>query len=152
MFLVTSIGGYFSANCTDLYKCNNNMKMQWRMQFDLSLPVPMPLSTAPSLTPEALVLLVGALWGAKLGRNRHLYGTTEDRLIAVICGSSCNRYKICCRLTRRSYCRKALLQVCWITAAAGLHPWDKLLGKVIRTYKEQCGNSSASRHRSLALY
>ncbi|TNN47112.1 hypothetical protein EYF80_042678 [Liparis tanakae] len=39
----------------------------------LLLPEPIPLSTAPSLTPEALlVLLVGALWGARLGRNRHL--------------------------------------------------------------------------------
>lgn len=34
----------------------------------------MPLSTAPSLTPEELVLLLGALWGARLGRNRHLVG------------------------------------------------------------------------------
>lgn len=34
----------------------------------------MPLSTAPSLTPEELVLLLGPLWGARLGRNRHLVG------------------------------------------------------------------------------
>lgn len=38
----------------------------------------MPLSTAPSLTPEELVLLLGALWGARLGRNRHLVGATGD--------------------------------------------------------------------------
>lgn len=37
----------------------------------------MPLTTAPSLTPEELVLLLGALWGARLGRNRHLVGTGD---------------------------------------------------------------------------
>lgn len=51
----------------------------------------MPLSTAPSLTPEALVLLVGALWGARLGRNRHLARTTEDRLMTVIGGETAVR-------------------------------------------------------------
>lgn len=47
----------------------------------LFLPVPMPLSTAPSLTPEALLLLVGALWGARLGRNRHLAKKTRGILM-----------------------------------------------------------------------
>lgn len=32
----------------------------------------MPLGTAPSLRAELDVVLVGALWGARLGRNRHL--------------------------------------------------------------------------------
>lgn len=53
------------------------------------LPVPMPLSTAPSLTPEALVLLEGVLWVARLGRNRHLHETPEDRLTT---GNSCKAY------------------------------------------------------------
>ena len=36
------------------------------------LPAPRPLGTAPSLRAELEVVLVGALWGARLGRNRHL--------------------------------------------------------------------------------
>lgn len=78
------------------------------------LPVPMPLNTAPSLTPEVLVLLVGALWGARLGRKRHLGRTTENRLMTAIRGNSCNRYKTCCQLTwvdivQQIYCRFAEL-------------------------------------------
>lgn len=37
-----------------------------------TLPVPMPLSTVPSISPVATALLFGALWGAKLGKKRHL--------------------------------------------------------------------------------
>lgn len=58
---------------------------------ELFLPVPIPLRTAPSLTPEALVLLVGALWGARLGRNRHLARTTENRFITF---TGANTHKI----------------------------------------------------------
>ncbi len=36
------------------------------------IPFPMPLTTAPSLTPDVLALLDGALWGAKLGKNKQL--------------------------------------------------------------------------------
>lgn len=58
----------------------------------LFLPVPIPLSTAPSLTPDALVLLVGALWGARLGRNRHLARTTENRFMTFTGANSCKKY------------------------------------------------------------
>lgn len=36
------------------------------------LPVPIPLTTAPSISPVVTALFVGALWGAKLGKNRQL--------------------------------------------------------------------------------
>lgn len=35
-------------------------------------PFPMPLTTAPSLTPDVLALLDGALCGARLGKNKQL--------------------------------------------------------------------------------
>lgn len=63
------------------------MKTNQNKTVEQYLPVPMPLGTAPSLIPDTLVLLVRALWGARLGRNRHLVGTTPDRLITVIRGN-----------------------------------------------------------------
>lgn len=38
-------------------------------------PVPIPLTTAPSTSPVVTALFVGALWGARLGKNRQLLNT-----------------------------------------------------------------------------
>lgn len=79
------------------------MKTNQHKTLEQYLPVPMPLGTAPSLIPDTLTLLVRALWGARLGRNRHLVGTTPGRLMSVIRGNIWQRNKTCWKKKCSSY-------------------------------------------------
>lgn len=107
-------------NCFTLKPCQEEGTLE------LFLPVPIPLSTAPSLTPEALVLLVGALWGARLGRNRHLARTTKNRFMTFTGTNSCKNtiHSFIVRAT-------ALKEIhCKYTAAVGPYFGDTCWGKM----------------------
>lgn len=114
---------------------------------DLFLPVPIPLSTAPSLTPEALVLLVGALWGARLGRNRHLHGTRRGQINGCYLGKRPWQTQDTSTACTRICCARDLLRVCWMSAPVWLHRLGKLLEKFLPTSRKQYGNSHASKHK-----
>jgi len=62
-----------SFNCHVQYRTNMANK---RCVYE-HIPFPMPLTTAPSLTPDVLALLDDALWGAKLGKNKQLERENE---------------------------------------------------------------------------
>lgn len=55
----------------------DELLVKYLLRKECRLPEPMPLTTAPSVRPVVTALLVGALWGARLGRNRQLVKKTH---------------------------------------------------------------------------